>query len=177
MRPPALALTRSKVSLPTLIFLACALAGAAVGQTAFVRVNQVGYVSGAAKRAYLMASAAETGATFVIKNSSGLTVFGPSAISASLGSWSTGYHNVYALDFDSFTSAGTYSISVSGPIACGHQSGSDHRGRAGLRGQSAGKREWADQYGGVRAVKRLIRGSGRAGAAFAKRTRSLDETN
>src|SRR4051812_28312496 len=117
MRPPALALTRSKVSLPTLIFLACALAGAAVGQTAFVRVNQVGYVSGAAKRAYLMASAAETGATFAIKNSSGSTVFGPSAIGASLGSWSTGYHNVYALDFDSFTSAGTYSISVSGPIA------------------------------------------------------------
>src|SRR5690349_14099602 len=50
------------------------LAAVAAGQTAFVRVNQVGYVSGASKRAYLMASAAETGATFSIKNPSGSTV-------------------------------------------------------------------------------------------------------
>lgn len=85
--------------------------------SAFVRVNQVGYVSGAAKRAYLMASAAETGATFAIKNSSGSTVFGPIAIGANLGSWSSGYPDVYALDFDSFTTAGTYTISVSGPLA------------------------------------------------------------
>ena len=84
---------------------------------AYVRVNQVGYVSGAAKRAYLMASGAETGATFSILNSSGGTVFGPSAIGANLGSWSSSYPDVYALDFDSFASAGTYTISVNGPIA------------------------------------------------------------
>jgi len=84
---------------------------------AYVRVNQVGYVSGASKRAYLMASAVETGATFVIKNSSGSTVFGPAAIGANLGSWSSGYPDVYALDFDSFTTAGTYTISVTGPLA------------------------------------------------------------
>ena len=93
------------------------LSGAAVAQSAFVRVNQVGYVAGASKRAYLMASAAEAGATFVVKNSSGSTVFGPAAIGAKLGSWSGGYPDVYALDFDSFTTAGTFSISVSGPIA------------------------------------------------------------
>src|SRR3954471_3970717 len=75
-------------------------------QTAFVRVNQVGYASGGSKRAYLMASAAETGASFSVKNSSGTTVFGPAAISASLGSWSTSYPDVYALDFDNFTAAG-----------------------------------------------------------------------
>src|SRR5579872_5137562 len=99
------------------IFVFCALAGAALAQTAFVRVNQVGYVSGASKRAYLMASGAETGATFVVKNSSGSTVFGPAAIGANLGSWSNAYPDIYALDFDSFTTAGTYTISVSGPIA------------------------------------------------------------
>jgi hypothetical protein len=60
----------------------------AQSQTAFVRVNQVGYVSGASKRAYLMASGVETGATFSIKNSSDTTVFGPAAIGANLGSWS-----------------------------------------------------------------------------------------
>ena len=53
--------------------------GAAQG-AAYVRVNQVGYVSGASKRAYLMASGVETGATFVIKNSSGSTVLGPVAL-------------------------------------------------------------------------------------------------
>src|SRR5204863_6458412 len=96
-----------------LVFV-CAVAQS---QTAFVRVKQVGYVSGGAKRAYLMASAAETGATFIIKNSGGTTVFGPAAIGANLGSWSTGYPDVYALDFDNFVSAGTYTIAVSGPIA------------------------------------------------------------
>ena len=58
---------------------------AAHAQSAFVRVNQVGYVSGGTKRAYLMASASEPGATFSILNSSGATVFGPNAIGAKLG--------------------------------------------------------------------------------------------
>jgi len=100
-----------------MIFVACALTGAAFAQTAFVRVNQVGYVSGGAKRAYLMASAAETGATFVLKNSSGSAVFGPAAIGANLGTWSNAYPDIYALDFDSFVTPGTYTISVSGAIA------------------------------------------------------------
>jgi len=86
------------------------------GATAFVRVNQVGYPTGATKRAYLMASAVETGATFAVKNSGGTTVLsGP--IGARLGSWSIGYPNVYAIDFTGLTTAGTYSISVTGPIA------------------------------------------------------------
>ena len=86
-------------------------------QSAFVRVNQVGYVSGASKRAYLMASASESGATFSVLNSSGGTVFGPAAIGAKLGSWSSSYPDVYALDFDSFMTIGTYTIRVSVPIA------------------------------------------------------------
>jgi endoglucanase len=69
------------------------------------------------KRAYLMSSSAESGATFVIKNSSGSTVFGPTAIGANLGSWSNSYPDVYALDFDSLVTTGTYTVSVSGPIA------------------------------------------------------------
>jgi endoglucanase len=88
----------------------------ACAQSAFVRVNQMGYVSGASKRAYLMSSAAETGATFALKNSSGGTIFS-AAIGANLGSWSTGYGFVYALDFSSVVTAGTYSIAVTGPVA------------------------------------------------------------
>ncbi len=108
----------SQVNVTTIsILIIVLLATAAQAQSAFVRVNQVGYVSGASKRANLMASGSETGATFVLKNSSGSTVFGPAPIGANLGSWSGSYPDVYALDFDSFVTAGTYSISVSGPIA------------------------------------------------------------
>ena len=47
----------------------------AVSATAFVRVNQVGYPAASAKRAFLMASDVETGATFSLKNGSNATVF------------------------------------------------------------------------------------------------------
>jgi endoglucanase len=79
-----------------------------------VRVNLVGYPSTASKRAYLMAGAAETGATFAVKNSSGTTVASGS-IGASLGSWSSSYGYVYPIDFNSVTTAGAYTIVVSGP--------------------------------------------------------------
>jgi endoglucanase len=117
MRIPASALSCSQIRFSlTLLLVLQILSVTVFAQTAYVRVNQVGYVSGAAKRAYLMASAAETGATFVLKNSSGSTVFGPMAIGANLGSWSSSYPDVYALDFDSFTTAGTYTVNISGPI-------------------------------------------------------------
>ena len=105
---------KRSIYLGILLVLATAIASA---QSAYVRVNQVGYVAGNAKRAYLMSSGAEAGATFSVKNSGGTTVFGPAAIGAALGSWSTNYKNVYALDFDSLTTSGTYTISVSGTIA------------------------------------------------------------
>jgi len=112
----ASALSRRKL-LFTFLLVTFAASGEASAQSAFVRVNQVGYVAGASKRAYLMASGAETGATFVIRNSTGSTVFGPTSIGSNLGSWSSTYPDVYALDFDGLTMAGTYSISVTGPFA------------------------------------------------------------
>ncbi|HEY3974915.1 MAG TPA: glycoside hydrolase family 9 protein [Candidatus Sulfotelmatobacter sp.] len=97
--------------------VACPLVVANLAQaaSAYIRVNQVGYVEGSTKRAYLMASAAETGATFAIKNSSGTTVYSAS-VGTSVGAWGT-YADVYALDFDSVSTAGTYTISVASPIA------------------------------------------------------------
>jgi len=84
--------------------------------SAQVRVNQVGYVSSVAKRAYLIASGAENGATFSVVNSSGTTVHS-APIGANLGSWSSAFPNVYALDFGAVVAAGTYTIRVTGPIA------------------------------------------------------------
>src|SRR5262249_52449723 len=77
--------------------------------------NQVGYPSGESKRAYLMTASSETGATFKVVNASGASVYS-AAIGARLGSWGS-FSNVYALDFDAVTTAGTYSITVTGPAA------------------------------------------------------------
>jgi endoglucanase len=83
--------------------------------TAFVRVNQVGYAAGLPKHAFLMASAAEDGATFAVKDSGGGTVYSGS-VGASAGSWSNAYPEVYALDFTPVGTPGTYTIEVTGPI-------------------------------------------------------------
>jgi endoglucanase len=93
-----------------------ATAARAASGTAFIRINQLGYATTATKRAYLMASAAETGATFTVRNASGTTV-ASGTVGASLGSWSSSYPDVYALDFDGVSAAGTYTIAVSGPVA------------------------------------------------------------
>jgi len=82
--------------------------------SAFVRVNQVGYATADSKRAYLQASGAENGATFALRSGS-TTVFSGS-VGVNLGSWSSAYPDVYALDFTGVTAAGTYTISVTGPI-------------------------------------------------------------
>lgn len=85
------------------------------GSSAYIRVNQVGYVATSSKRAYLMATGTETGATFAVKNSGGTTVYSAS-VGTSVGSWGS-FADVYALDFDSVTTAGTYTIAVTAPIA------------------------------------------------------------
>src|SRR5215472_1404302 len=84
------------------------------GQSAFIRVNQVGYVANAPKRAYLMSSTAEAGATFSVRNSAGASVLS-GAIGGSVGSWGS-FPDVYAIDFDSVSAAGAYTIAVSGPV-------------------------------------------------------------
>ena len=98
-----------------LCLLALFAGSAAAAQTAFVRLNQVGYPGNASKRAYLMTSTTETGATFRVLNSSGTSVFN-AGIGAKLGSWGS-FSNVYALDFDAVTTPGTYTISVTGPAS------------------------------------------------------------
>ena len=77
-----------------------------------MRVHQTGYVANAPKRAYLMSSASSSGASFSVLNSSGSPVYS-GTIGASLGSWGSFAH-VYALDFDTVTTPGTYRISVIG---------------------------------------------------------------
>ncbi|HUJ23757.1 MAG TPA: glycoside hydrolase family 9 protein [Bryobacteraceae bacterium] len=97
------------------VVLSLLLSGApAWAASAYVRLNQVGYPLSQGKRAYLMASASEAGATFSVNDASGSAVY-TAAIGANLGSWGS-FPFVYALDFDSLSAGGTYTISVSGPI-------------------------------------------------------------
>jgi endoglucanase len=88
---------------------------APAANSAFVRVNQVGYPSAGSKRAYLMASADETGATFSVKDSTGATVFS-APVGTSVGAWGNTFKSVYPLDFDTVAAAGSYTIAVSGPV-------------------------------------------------------------
>jgi endoglucanase len=84
--------------------------------SAFVRVDQVGYPVEGAKRAYLLAPAPETGATFrAIASDGSIALSGP--IGERLGTWSDRYADVYAIDFDEVTDPGIYTIEVDGPVA------------------------------------------------------------
>jgi endoglucanase len=108
------AVQASLLAAAILTALLVATPSGAVTSTAFVRVNQVGYPDSAPKRAYLMASDVETGATFAVKTG-GTTVF-TAALGADQGAWSHAYPHVYALDFTSVAAPGTYTIEVTGSI-------------------------------------------------------------
>ena len=104
-------LRRILFSLATIFFAWPSLSSA---QSGFVRVHQAGYVSNAPKRAYLMTTASSTGSSFTVNGPNGVAL--SAAIGADQGKWGTFTH-VYALDFDSVTTAGTYTISITGTIA------------------------------------------------------------
>ena len=87
--------------------------GARATGTAFIRVDQVGYPTAAAKRAYLISHKSETGETFTVRSSEGAAVYS-GTIGVSLGAWSKRFKDVYALDFDALETPGTYTISLAG---------------------------------------------------------------
>jgi endoglucanase len=83
-------------------------------QSAYVRVSQVGYEAGKTPfRAYLMSTAAVSGASFKVVDSKGATAYsGP--VGALLGTWShskTLTYDVYALEF-TVPGGDLYTISV-----------------------------------------------------------------
>lgn len=99
---------RQVVAVLCLLTFATLLARAT--ESAFVRVNQLGYEVGTASRAYLMTPSTESGSSFRVVDSRGGTVFSHH-IGAAAGTW--GKFTVYALDF-TVSAAGTYIITVDG---------------------------------------------------------------
>jgi hypothetical protein len=97
----------------------CLSARPAQAASAYVRVSQVGYEAGeSGARAYLMSTAAETGATFKVVGADGTTAY-TGKVGALLGTWANTKnltYQVYALDFV-VGSGRSYSISVTGPVS------------------------------------------------------------
>jgi len=109
---------RSLLVLPALalIVVTAASAGASRKGSApvvVVRVDQVGYASGATKRAYLMSETAERDVSFRVVDSRGRAVYRGRA-GRSTGAWSTRYGYVYPLDFDRVHATGTYRVLAAG---------------------------------------------------------------
>src|SRR6476619_3768944 len=92
-------------------------AHAAPTQTAYVRINQLGYLSGSPKEAFLMSSVDGAGATFSVVNVSTNTPAFTATVPASAGSWSSAFGFVHPLDFSALTTAGRYKIVVTGTAA------------------------------------------------------------
>lgn len=84
--------------------------------SAYVRLNQIGYINGESKRAIVMASGSEAGATFtVVSKPGGQTVYS-APIGPSTGAWSSAFRHTYLLDFSPVTTTGSYAIQVTGAI-------------------------------------------------------------
>jgi hypothetical protein len=93
------------------------LTSAQAATTGLLRVDQVGYAPGDTKIGYLMTSAAVTGETYKVVNSSGSTVASGTVGSASRGRWNSAYPDVYPIDFSAVSTAGRYHIVTSGAAA------------------------------------------------------------
>ena len=100
-----------------IMFVLVPAAHAAPTQTAYVRINQLGYLSGSPKEAFLMSSVDGAGATFSVVNVATNTPAFTATVPASAGSWSSAFGFVHPLDFSALAAAGRYKIVVTGPAA------------------------------------------------------------
>ena len=89
------------------------LVSTSAAATAYLRVNQVGYESGQASRAYVMSTSALANASFQVLNASG-GVAASGKVGATSGTW--GSYTVYPIDF-TVAGSGTYTIGISGPAS------------------------------------------------------------
>ena len=83
---------------------------------AAVRVDQVGYGTGEAKRAYLLSPVPTPNAMFTVRDSRGRTVL-TGKVAPSTGGWNTTYTAVHPLDFGRLRATGTYTIAAAGAVS------------------------------------------------------------
>jgi len=111
-------MTRPRTLSAIAAFLLIVSTSVLAANSAYVRVNQVGYETGNTPfQAYLMSTASESGATFAVIDSEGQTV-DSGTVGALLGTWSnskTLSYDVYGIRFTA-PGSDTYTISVTGPV-------------------------------------------------------------
>jgi endoglucanase len=90
---------------------AAAAPAAAAKSPAEVRVNQVGYTTGASKVAYVMLSAAVPSVSFTVTGAHGAVLHGHS--SDLISGWNSHYHAVYQLNFSRLRTPGSYRVAIS----------------------------------------------------------------
>ena len=100
-----------------IMFVLVPAAHAAPTQTAYVRINQLGYLSGSPKEAFLMSTIDGAGGTFSVVNVATNTPAFTATVPASAGGWSAAFGFVHPLDFSALTTAGRYKIVVTGAAA------------------------------------------------------------
>ncbi|HEX5899506.1 MAG TPA: cellulase N-terminal Ig-like domain-containing protein [Solirubrobacteraceae bacterium] len=111
---PRLVAGTAAIAIAALTLAGQALAAAETADAAYVRVDQVGYVASAHKRAYLLAGGSAAGATFAVRDAAGTSVYS-AGVGPRTGSWSGRFPNGYRLDFDAVGAPGARrSISRSG---------------------------------------------------------------
>ena len=103
---------RSRIAASLALVSAASFAQAA-SATTYVRVNQVGYGSGQAGRAYVMTTASITSESFQILDSAGKVVDSGN-VGSTTGKW--GSFHVYPVDF-TVSGKGNYSIKVLGTVS------------------------------------------------------------
>jgi endoglucanase len=79
-----------------------------------VRVDQVGYLPGDVKQAYLMVRSPVSGVSFDVLDAAGHTVLSGHVGGTSRGAWNSTYKAVYPITFSALHATGTYRIKVSG---------------------------------------------------------------
>src|SRR5262245_32091247 len=89
-------------------------ASASPAVAGLVRVDQVGFLPGEVKQAYLMTPVAVSGAKFKVIDAYGATVLAGTVGKASRGSWNASYPDVYPMTFSGLHAPGSYHIVVSG---------------------------------------------------------------
>ena len=103
-------------------FVAAVVPQSISAASAYIRVNQVGYMTSGQKVAYVLTNNSLNGASFTI-NQGGMAVY-TGTIGADKGSYAT-FSHLYILDFSGFKTNGTYTINLSGTVSPQFIIGSD----------------------------------------------------
>jgi len=98
------------------LLMSCTTVGHLTG-SAYIRVNQIGYITEETKQAILLATGPVSDATFQIVDTQTHQSIYSATIGSSRGSWNSAFPNTYLLDFSSVQMAGSYQIQVNSSVS------------------------------------------------------------